>query len=89
LSREAIVCDLRRHLDTERAELVILRYGLEDVTRYYKEDGMGSRRGGRGDGLSIKELAGIKGMKQDKVRRIIKTSLVKLKPHMGEWLEQV
>lgn len=86
--KEDIVKDLRRHLDTERAEMVILRYGLEDVAGYSREPD-GTVKVGRGDGLSIKELAGMKGMKQDKVRRIIKTSLVKLKPHMKEWLKEV
>ena len=58
-------------LDDVSSKLIIMRYGLGDM---------------KGDCVSVKELAGIAGMKQDKVRRIIKRGMGKIRPVFEEYV---
>ncbi|GMH67405.1 hypothetical protein TrST_g2062 [Triparma strigata] len=73
--RQLLRSDLRRkllsNLSTEAANLVILRFGLSEEI----DD----------DGMSIREISMFTGLKQDKIRRIIKQGLKKMRGSVGEW----
>ena len=73
LFREDLLRHLRVVLKPERAEMIIMRFGLESGENF-------------GEGLSVADLADKVNMKQDKVRRLIKSSLRTLRPHMiDDW----
>jgi len=75
--REAFVETLKRHLNEQEAELVMLRYGLKTCPEHSKIGGQ----------PTIAELSRSVGLKPDKVRRIIGRALKQLKAvNPEEWL---
>ena len=75
--REAFVETLRRHLNEQEVELLMLRYGLKDCPEHGKVGGQ----------PTIAELSRFLGLTPDKVRRIIKRALQHLKEvDPQEWL---
>jgi len=73
--RQLLRSDLRAKLlstlSTQAANLIILRYGLSEEIN--------------DDGMSIREISMFTGLKQDKIRRIVKQGLGKMRGNVGEW----
>ena len=75
LYREDLLRHLHNTLSPDKAEMVILRYGLAHDENF-------------GTGLSIADLAKKLDVKQDKVRRQLKNTLRALRPHLvDDWVE--
>ncbi|KAL7569256.1 hypothetical protein ACA910_016808 [Epithemia clementina (nom. ined.)] len=75
--REAFVETLRRHLNSQEVELLMLRYGLKDCPGQGKVGGQ----------PTIAELSCHLNLTPDRVRRIIKKALIQLKEvDPQEWL---
>jgi RNA polymerase primary sigma factor len=73
--REDLIETLYRHLTEEEANLLLLRYGLVD------ESSQSLKTGGP---LTIAEVSRLVGLKPDKVRRMLNSSLEQLKTIIGE-----
>merc|ERR1719506_845764 len=71
IARRDLRAHLLHHLPPDTADLLILRFGLSEEV---------------GDALSISEISERVGMKQDKVRRVIKRGLKSMRGRMGEWM---
>ena len=75
--REDLIETLNRHLDPEAVDLLLLRYGLRDDK---------DLPNGPAGPLTIAEVSEFVGLKPDKVRRMINSSLKQLKFMIGsEW----
>jgi len=72
--REDLIETLHRHLDPETVDLLLLRYGLKDEALPYGFSGP----------LTIAEVSELVGLKPDKVRRKVNSSLKQLKFLIGE-----